>query len=231
MNKNIVHYVVEGMLLEKPAFFKSRIVAILSAMNPEVLDLLADKMPVSYRIADKAKFASRIHDYRKGDSIEIKAPHLMINGRITIATPYEIKAKRFVDPEAPWRFSDVKTDKCTEVREKTFTGTVNCAIWGAEDYGIHIVFDEDDDTSVCETIVEPADESLKEVTLRSVGPAKLKTIKILNDFFRLGLKEAKDLVDLVEGGKDNGIGWRLPKEKAEKLYTLLFENHCDVSIR
>ena len=65
-----------------------------------------------------------------------------------------------------------------------------------------------------------------DVILKAAGPNKLAVVKIVKDLTRLGLKEAKDLVDTAPKAIKEGVD----KATAEELKTKLTDAGADVEI-
>ena len=75
----------------------------------------------------------------------------------------------------------------------------------------------------------PAEEEKTEfdVTLKDVGPEKIKVIKVVRELTGLGLKEAKDVVDGAPSTVKEGV----PKEEAESIVAKLKEVGATAEIK
>ncbi len=75
----------------------------------------------------------------------------------------------------------------------------------------------------------PAEEEKTEfdVTLKDVGPEKIKVIKVVRELTGLGLKEAKDVVDGAPSTVKEGV----PKEEAETIVAKLKEVGATAEIK
>ena len=75
----------------------------------------------------------------------------------------------------------------------------------------------------------PVEEEKTEfdVTLKDVGPEKIKVIKVVRELTGLGLKEAKDLVD----GAPSTVKESIPKDEAEGIVAKLKEVGATAEIK
>ena len=75
----------------------------------------------------------------------------------------------------------------------------------------------------------PVEEEKTEfdVTLKDVGPEKIKVIKVVRELTGLGLKEAKDVVDGAPSTVKEGV----PKEEAETIVAKLKEVGATAEIK
>ena len=75
----------------------------------------------------------------------------------------------------------------------------------------------------------PVEEEKTEfdVTLKEVGPEKIKVIKVVRELTGLGLKEAKDVVDGAPSTVKEGV----PKEEAETIVAKLKEVGATAEIK
>lgn len=73
----------------------------------------------------------------------------------------------------------------------------------------------------------PAEQSVFNVVLTSAGDKKIQVIKVVRELTKLGLKEAKDLVDGAPKAVKEGIG----KEDAQQVKAKLEEAGATVEIK
>lgn len=73
----------------------------------------------------------------------------------------------------------------------------------------------------------PAEQSVFNVVLTSAGDKKIQVIKVVRELTKLGLKEAKDLVDGAPKAVKEGIG----KEDAQQIKAKLEEAGATVEIK
>ncbi len=66
-----------------------------------------------------------------------------------------------------------------------------------------------------------------DVTLKEVGPEKIKVIKVVRELTGLGLKEAKDVVDGAPSTVKEGV----PKDEAESIVAKLKEVGATAEIK
>ena len=72
-----------------------------------------------------------------------------------------------------------------------------------------------------------AEQTEFDVILKSAGTAKLQVIKVVKEALRLGLKEAKDIVD----GAPSTVKEKISKAEAEQLKATLEEAGAEVELK